>query len=661
MNQRLEILQKSIRDVGDAKRIPTWFSFLTYLGLFQCIFLVLPVNWFHLLNFRVDLPMSGTVVGLVLFLLLPFLLIPLLQRLINIGFPRPAIELNPEKTEHEPSAEPAATHTENIPTRVLLTEREWQTLTILSTLLAGLCLGQFLMYWQVFNAVSVAASIFMNLAQFFSIAIALISLRLWRQPAGSDRGPFYAAIAIAVVYLFAYPTMQTLYLGMAVLMTCYLVALAILFLKILPTNTTAPFPEVEDQPERIGWVVSSLNKHCFAISYGWVWSLLWILALASLMGAMFAHTAVTGRNGFGYLGLVYIIAMGVGERFFENYATQLSERDGESVFHPNHQKRLILITLCLLIFNIGLTEGIPLLKNTVFDAFTGGLVMGMIIAIRLRYRAFNAYSEPTLLYGTPWSIFWATVLGYASILIGSFDEDFQLISARLLLVVLFFVNIILIVIIESIRFRMVDRKKSGKTPPRPKKQKVEKIKEPKRPKNKKQETPTTAIFNEPNSGWEDESTTFISPAVSPDQPKVLFENPTIKVPVEPILPKDTDKLETKTEDNLKESPPKITINVPVVKIAAEPSIKNFPKPSPKPSDINTKTMAKSAISEKSATSGIDPEELKQELIGKAEELDNQAEEPPVDPSIKIQIPITPIKIGLPKGENQKDDESNTSE
>src|SRR5512137_60160 len=89
---------------------------ILYLGLFQCLFLVIPVNWFVILNFRVELLWSASTIELFFFLLIPapvvLFLIPLLKK-----------KVFSEEKITEVIEEGVAKS--NYPSKTIFSEKEW--------------------------------------------------------------------------------------------------------------------------------------------------------------------------------------------------------------------------------------------------------------------------------------------------------------------------------------------------------------------------------------------------------------------------------------------------------------------------------------------------------------------------------------------------------
>jgi hypothetical protein len=425
-------------------------TLIYYLGLFQCIFLIIPLDWYLVLNYRFIFIDPSAIAGLLVFLLLPgtFVL------LINKFFEKKLYNADDRIINAE-----------------MLDKKEGKILFIVAYTLLVVSLVQFLIYS---NYISVGGFEFLllNISQFLSLIIATVSAKKIQIPEKNDKGPIVAGVIIGLIALLSYFSLATLFLGIAILMVVYISIIALQTEILIKNQPEFQYKFQESELEQFGWVKNDLNKKCLPVTFGWFITILWIVSFSSFMGAMMKYSDFDGSATFGYLILIFMVSVVVGERISEL----------KIPWGTDNGKLRVLIVVGLLVINLIFSESIPILRNSAFDMILNGLATGILLSMKIRFRRFNEAAEPTLMYGFPLAIFWTTFFGLGSTLIVS-DDAFNYLSIRLALHVFFLVFAGFLALFEIFRFKKITNSggvsspKSVSKPPKEKKVKPKKIKE----------------------------------------------------------------------------------------------------------------------------------------------------------------------------------------
>ena len=211
-------------------------KFAIQFGILQCVFLIIPMNIFFLIFYRFTYDPYSTLTGVIIYLLLPFLVIPICARLFN---------------HYTAFKEP-----KNAFSRVRINLG-----IVLSLLLSILCFLQFYFNRAYFDDSNWTFSLW-NCSQILSCVWALVTIKMVKYSPAREWNWILGIGIVVGLYLVTFINLIDFYFAMALVYAVY----SIILYDISQKLTVNPIQEeTQITYKNFAWVKKEMNKHCYVM------------------------------------------------------------------------------------------------------------------------------------------------------------------------------------------------------------------------------------------------------------------------------------------------------------------------------------------------------------------------------------------------------------
>jgi hypothetical protein len=328
------------------RMLPHLTEFIFYLLLFQFVFITVPMIFLNIAYYLFSFSDINVDIGLVVLLLSPgligFLIVFILKKVLGGVI---SDDSNVTKDEH----------------KFLTVMCYWNGVV------------QFILYmfWLGgFDGASIGSFILMIVTIYSGVPLAIVTYKKIKISNKKNLGILLACLTIGLFYAFTINKFNDIFLLNSV---CYVILPWMLYL-IQQNSYKFRYTSNDVQENQYLWIPRDTKYKCQPVTMNSLLSMFIVIAIGNVFSSVFYYTSENVL--LSWILFVFFLIIGITHvliRFLPRFETNIA----------------LLLVLVLIIVEMILTEYVPGLKYTIFSSVISGIMMGILINEKIKFKNFN--------------------------------------------------------------------------------------------------------------------------------------------------------------------------------------------------------------------------------------------------------------------------------